>query len=171
MRSNSIVTILHFCSSNTKQIWDRKYAKFEKGILQILNDKRDTQPFYSLSLMMTSNIVKVVDVAKSNDSTFDINTNEDYEQMFKIEVYNLNTGWMTLFLYIIVSSVSEKLNWLSVIKNFLEESECTAQLQENHYYKDIICTFQKDNLINVNCVHQVSQSVCTKKIRSFLKNI
>lgn len=149
-----------FISSNTKQIWDRKYAKFEQGVLLILNDKHDNQQFYSLPLMMSSNIVKVVDVAESNDSTFDKDSNEDYEQMFKIEVYNLNTGWMTLFMYIIVSSVSEKLNWLRVLKEFLENSECTAQPQHNHDYKDIIYTFQKDNLINVNCIHQISQSVC-----------
>lgn len=146
-------------SSNTKQIWDRKYAKFEDGILQILNDKHDNQPFYTLPLMMTSNIVKVVDISESNDSTFDKNTNEDYEQMFKIEVYNLNSGWMTLFLYIIVSSVSEKLKWISMLRKFLESSEYIAQSQPNHDYKDIIYTFQKNNLIDVNCVQQISQSV------------
>lgn len=108
---------------------------------------------------MSSNIVKVVDVAESNDSTFDKNSNEDYDQMLKIEVYNLNTGWMTLFLYIIVSSVSEKQNWLSIIKTFLENSECAAQSQENHDYKDNIYTFNKDKLLNVNCIHQISQSV------------
>jgi len=108
---------------------------------------------------MSSNIVKVVDVAESNDSTFDKNSNEDYDQMFKIEVYNLNTGWMTLFLYIIVSSVSEKVNWLSIIRKFLENCEYDAQSQQNHDYKDNIYTFHKDNLINVNCIHQISQSV------------
>lgn len=154
--------------SNTKQIWDRKYAKFEDGVLKILNDKHDHQPFYSLPLMMTSNIVKVVDIAESNDSTFDKNTNEDYEQMFKIEVYNLNSGWMTLFLYIIVSSVSEKLKWISMIREFLEKSEFTAQSPPNHDYKDIIYTFQKDNLINVNCVQQISQSVCSMIIKIFI---
>lgn len=109
---------------------------------------------------MTSNIVKVVDVAESNDSTFDKSTNEDYEQMLKIEVYNLNTGWMTLFLYIILSNVTEKLKWLNILKEFLENSECTTQSQQDHEYKDIIYTFQKDKQINVNCVHQISQSVC-----------
>lgn len=108
---------------------------------------------------MSSNIVKVVDVAESNDSTFDKNSNEDYDQMFKIEVYNLNTGWMTLFLYIIVSSLSEKRNWLSIIKEFLDNCECAAQSQQNHDYKDIIYTFHKDKLLNVNCIHQISQSV------------
>lgn len=111
---------------------------------------------------MSSNIVKVVDVAQSNDSTFDKNTNEDYEQMLKIEVYNLNTGWMTLFLYIILSSVAEKLNWLNIIKEFLESTECTTQSQLDHDYKDIIYTFQGDKHINVNCVHQISQSVRLK---------
>lgn len=111
---------------------------------------------------MSSNIVKVVDVAESNDSTFDKNSNEDYDQMLKIEVYNLNTGWMTLFLYIVVSSVSEKQNWLSIIKAFLENCECDAQLQENHDYKDNIYTFHKEKLINVNCIHQISQSVNLK---------
>ncbi|KAE9542770.1 hypothetical protein AGLY_002681 [Aphis glycines] len=144
---------------NTKQIWDRKYAKFEQGILQILNDKHDSQPFYTLPLMMSSNIVKIVDVAESNDSTFDRNSNEDYDQMLKIEVYNLNTGWMTLFLYIIVSSVPEKQNWLSIIKEFLDNSECVAQSQQNHDYKDNIYTFHKEKLLNVNCIHQISQSV------------
>lgn len=148
--------------SNTKQIWDRKYAKFEQGILQIFNDKYDSQPFYTLPLMMSSNIVKVVDVAESNDSTFDRNSNEDYDQMLKIEVYNLNTGWMTLFLYIIVSSVSEKQNWLSIIKEFLDNSECVAQSQQNHDYKDNIYTFHKEKLLNVNCIHQISQSVSLK---------
>lgn len=151
-----------FIFSNTKQIWDRKYAKFEDGVLQILNDKHDIQPFYTLPFMMSSNIVKVVDVAESNDSTFDKNSNEDYDQMFKIEVYNLNTGWMNLFLYIIVSSVSEKLNWLIKLKEFLENSECVAQSQQNQDYKDIIYTFQKDKIINVNCIHQISQSVSLK---------
>lgn len=108
---------------------------------------------------MTSNIVKVVDVAESNDTTFDKNTNEDYEQMFKIEVYNLNSGWMTLFLYLIVSSVSEKQNWLHAIKEFLANSECSAQSPPNQDFKDIICTLPKDKHINVNCVHQISQSV------------
>lgn len=112
---------------------------------------------------MTSNIVKIVDVAESNDTTFDKNTNEDYEQMLKIELYNLNTGWMTLFLYIIVSSVTEKLNWLRIIKEALENIECAAiQSQDNHDYKDIIYTFQKDELINVHCIHQISQSVRLK---------
>lgn len=129
-------------------------------MLQILNDKHDTQPFYSLPLAMTSNIVKIVDVAESNDTTFDKNTNEDYEQMLKIEVYNLNTGWMTLFLYIIVSSVAEKRKWLRAIKEVLENIECTVQSQGNHDYKDIIYTFQKDEFINVHCIHQISQSVC-----------
>jgi hypothetical protein len=119
--------------------------------------------------MMTSNIVKVVDIAESNDSTFDKNTNEDYDQMFKIEVYNLNSGWMTLFLYIIVSSVSEKLKWINIIREFLENSECIAQAQPNHDYKDIIYTFQKDNLINVNCVQQISQSVCSIILQLLLK--
>lgn len=113
---------------------------------------------------MSSNIVKVVDVAESNDTTFDKNTNEDYEQMLKIEVYNLNTGWMTLFLYIIVSSVSEKLKWVNRIKDYLENSECSVKSQQNHDYKDIIYTFQKDKLINVNCIHQISQSVCMKYV-------
>lgn len=108
---------------------------------------------------MTSNIVKIVDVAESNDTTFDRNTNEDYEQMLKIEVYNLNTGWMTLFLYIIVSSVTEKLNWLRIIKEALENIECAIQSQDNHDYKDIIYTFEKDEFINVHCIHQISQSV------------
>lgn len=108
---------------------------------------------------MTSNIVKIVDVAESNDTTFDKNTNEDYEQMLKIEVYNLNTGWMTLFLYIIVSSITEKLNWLRIIKGVLENIKCTIQSQDNHDYKDIIYTFQKDEFINVHCIHQISQSV------------
>lgn len=151
--------IIIFFISNTKQIWDRKYAKFGQGVLQILNDKRDTQPFYTLPLMMTSNIIKIVDVAESNDSTFDKNTNDDYEQMMKIEVYNLNTGWMNLFLYIIVSSVSEKQNWLSIIRKFLEKCEFTAQSKQNPDYKDIIYTFQKDQLFEVNCVHQISQNV------------
>lgn len=157
-----IYFVFHFHSSNTKQIWDRKYAKFKQGLLQIFNDKCDYEQFYSLSFLMSSNVVRVVDVANSNDSTFDINTNEDYEQMFKIEVYNLNTGCMTLFLYIIVSSVSDKSNWLRVIKEFVEKNECTTQLEQNHIYKDIICTFQKDNYINVNCVHQISQKVYSK---------
>lgn len=109
---------------------------------------------------MSSNIVKVVDVAESNDTTFDKNTNEDYEQMLKIEVYNLNTGWMTLFLYIIVSSVLEKLKWVNRIKDYLENNESSVKLQENHDYKDIIYSFQNDKLINVNCIHQISQSVC-----------
>jgi len=111
---------------------------------------------------MSSNIVKVVDVAESNDSTFDKSSNEDYDQMLKIEVYNLNTGWMTLFLYIIVSSVSEKQNWLSIIKAYLENCESVAQLQENHDYKDNIYTFHKEKLLNVNCIHQISQSVNLK---------
>lgn len=149
-----------FSSSNTKQIWDRKYAKFEQGVLQILNNKHDTQPFYTLPLTMTSNIVKIVDVAESNDTTFDKYTNEDYEHMLKIEVYNLNTGWMTLFLYLIVSSVSEKQNWLRVIKEFLENAELAVQSLDNHDYKDIIYTFQRNELIHVNCIHQVSQNVC-----------
>lgn len=148
----------YFCS-NTKQIWDRKYAKFEQGVLQILNNKHDNQPFYTLPLTMTSNIVKVFDVAESNDTTFDKDTNEDYEHMLKIEVYNLNSGWMTLFLYIIVSSVLEKQNWLRVIREFLENVENTIQSLDNHDYKDIIYTFQKDERINVNCVHQISQNV------------
>lgn len=119
--------------------------------------------------MMTSSIIKIVDVAESNDSTFDKNTNEDYEQMFKIEVYNLNSGWMTLFLYIIVSSVSEKLNWLSTIKKFLENSEIGAQSQQNHDYKDIVYMFEKDKLIDVNCIHQISQNVCFKYYEELLK--
>lgn len=158
MLTNKVISYF-FYPSNTKQIWDRKYAKFKQGVLQILNDKHDTQPFYSLPLAMTSNIVKIVDVAESNDTTFDKNTNEDYEQMLKIEVYNLNTGWMTLFLYIIVSSVTEKLNWLRIIKEALENIEYAIQSQDNHDYKDIIYTFQKDELINVHCIHQISQSV------------
>jgi len=109
---------------------------------------------------MTSNIVKIVDVAESNDTTFDKNTNEDYEQMLKIEVYNLNTGWMTLFLYIIVSSVTEKHNWLRTIREYLENVEYTAQSADNPDYKDIIYTFQKNEVITVHCIHQISQSVC-----------
>lgn len=151
-----------FISSNTQQIWDRKYAKFEQGVLLILNDKYDSQPFYTLPLMMSSNIVKVVDVAESNDSTFDKSSNEDYDQMIKIEVYNLNTGWMTLFLYIILSSISEKKIWLRIIKEFLENCEYTAQSQQNHDYKDNIYTFHKDKLLNVNCIHQISQTVSQK---------
>lgn len=164
------IYIYFFLYSNTKQFWDRKYAKFDQGVLQILNDKHDTQPFYTLPLMMTSSIVKIVDVAESNDSTFDKNTNEDYEQMFKIEVYNLNSGWMTLFLYIIVSSVSEKLNWLSIVKTFLENSENTAHSQHNHDYKDIVYTFEKDKLIDVNCIHQISQNVYFKYYAVIKKN-
>lgn len=108
---------------------------------------------------MTSNIVKIVDVSESNDSTFDKNTNEDYEQMFKIEVYNLNSGWMTLFLYLIVSNISEKQNWVRVLRKFLENSEYTVESPQNQNYKDIIYTFQKDQRITVNCIHQISQSV------------
>jgi len=156
----SVVTFFYF--SNTNQIWDRKYAKIDQGVLQILNDKHDGQPFYTLPLMMSSNIIKIVDVAESNDSTFDKDTNEDYEQMLKIEVYNLDTGWLMLFLYIIVSSVSEKLKWVNTVKTFLENSECTVQPQQNHDYKDIIYTFEKDKYINVNCVQQISQSVSFK---------
>jgi len=111
---------------------------------------------------MSSNIVKVVDVAESNDSTFDKNSNEDYDQMLKIEVYNLNTGWMTLFLYIILPSISEKKNWLRIIKEFLENCECSTQSQQNHDYKDNIYTFHKDKLLNVNCIHQISQTVSVK---------
>lgn len=158
----NIINYKYFLFSKSKQIWDRKYAKIEEGVLKILNDKRDTKPFYTLPLMMSSNIVKVVDVAESNDSTFDKSTNEDYEQMLKIEVYNLNTGWMTLFIYIILSSVAEKLNWLNILKEFLENNECTTQSQQDHDYKDIIYTFQGDKQINVNCVHQISQTVCLK---------
>lgn len=135
-------------------------------MLIILNDKHDSQAFYTLPLIMSSNIIKIVDVAESNDSTFDKDTNEDYDHMLKIEVYNLNTGWLTLFLYIIVSSVFEKLKWLSTIKTFLENSEYTVQCQQNHDYKDIIYTFEKDKFINVNCVQQISQNVrrkCVKK--------
>lgn len=128
-------------------------------MLQILNNKHDTQPFYTLPFMMTSNIIKIVDVAESNDSTFDKDSNNDYEQMIKIEVYNLNMGWMNLFLYIIVSSVSEKHNWLRIIRKFLEKNEFLAQSQQNPDYKDIIYTFEKDKSIEVNCVHQISQNV------------
>lgn len=128
-------------------------------MLHILNDKYDTQPFYTLPLTSVSNIVKVVDVAESNDTTFDKNTIKDYEQMLKIEVYSLKTGWLTLFLYIIVSSVSEKQNWLRIIKEFLKNVEYTVNSLDNHDFKDTVYTFQKDELINVNCIHQISQSV------------
>lgn len=128
-------------------------------MLQVLNDKHSTQPFYTISLTTTSNIVKVIDVAKSNDTTFDKNLNEDYEQILKIEVYSLNTGWMTLFLYIIVPSVSDKHNWVRIINACLESVEYPAHSQDNHDYKDIVYTFQKGELINVNCIQQISQSV------------
>ncbi|XP_050431701.1 citron Rho-interacting kinase-like [Adelges cooleyi] len=144
---------------NTKHIWDRKYAKIDNSVLYILNNKHDhdREPFFMLPLSLSSNIVKVVDVAQSNDKTFDKDTNEDYDQMFKVEVYNLNTGWMTVFLYIIVSSLSEKEKWLTIIREHLANNDYT--IQQSQSYKDTIYTFQKEKIINVNCIHQISQSV------------
>lgn len=121
-----------FVSSNTKQIWNQKYAKLEQGLIQIFNDKHDTQPYYSLSLSMTSGIVKIFDVAESNDTTIDKNINVDYDQMFKIEVYSSNTGRVTSFLYIIVSSVTEKHKWLKTVREYLKNVECTIQSPDNH---------------------------------------
>ncbi|XP_050433505.1 citron Rho-interacting kinase-like isoform X2 [Adelges cooleyi] len=148
---------------NTIHVWDRKYAKIENGgVLCILNDKHDCEqePFFTLSLSQSSDMVKVVDVAQSNDKTFDKDTDEDYEQLFKVEVYNSYTGHMTIFLYIIAPSVQEKQQWLSVIRQHsANNDDRTNRPQHDQCYKDIIFTFQKDKMINVNCVHQITQSV------------
>lgn len=150
------------------QTWEKKFAIFNQGVLKIYNDKHDTEPFHILSLTMTSNLIRVYDVAESNDSTFDRNTNIDYDHMFKIEVYNSNTGWITLFLYIIVSSVSEKLHWISILKEFLKYHESTRS-QNIEDYKAITYNFEKDKLINVNCIYQISQNVKSRFNTAIIK--
>ncbi|XP_050538665.1 citron Rho-interacting kinase-like [Daktulosphaira vitifoliae] len=145
---------------NTKQIWDRKYAKIENGILYILNNKHDheNESYFNLPLSLSSNSIKIIDVAQSNDKTFDKDTNEDYEQMFKIEVYSSHSGWMTVFLYIIVASTLEKETWIDILKEHLVDNDCILH-QPNQGYKDILYTFQKDKILNVNCIYQISQSI------------
>ncbi|GAB6029596.1 hypothetical protein CHUAL_005339 [Chamberlinius hualienensis] len=133
------------------QGWDRVFGKL-KGTILLLYTKEDLSdhdmPFETIDLSPSDGFVKVFELIQHNELTW--SAKSDLSFIFKLETHSLTTCWPGRSVYLMASSLSDKMNWVSTLEKVAKANSNFPK--NNGEIGSVMLTLNDADNVDLNCV-------------------